>query len=70
MVSDIHWITALITEARKRHAPVTDAVSDRVEELLKGPLSERQLPSGELTYMARTLIAAMVPAAPKAEGMQ
>ncbi len=70
MSSDVHWITALIIEAQKRNPPVTNAVSARLSGLLKGQLSERQLPSGELASLARALIADMVPAPPKVEGTQ
>ncbi len=70
MSNDVRWITARITEARKSHASVTEAVSSRMEELLNGQLSERQLPSTELTIIAKALLADMVPAAPKAEAKQ
>lgn len=59
-----------ITEARRSHSLVTEAVSARMEELLKGELSERQLPPLELTKVARALIEDMVPAPPKAEAKQ
>ncbi len=70
MSNDVQWITARIIEARKLHASATEAVSARIEQLLKGPLSERQLPPTELTRVAGALIADMVPAPPKAEPMQ
>jgi len=41
-----------------------------MDQLLKGLLSERLLPSTELTSVARALIADMVPAPPKAEVKQ
>jgi hypothetical protein len=46
---------------------VTEAASARIESLLKGQLSDRQLTTTELTNVARDLIANMVPAPPKAE---
>ena len=67
MPNDVHWITARIAEARKRHASVTEAVSARIEKLLNGQLSERQVPSAKLTSIATALIADMVPTQPKAE---
>ena len=65
-----HWITTRVTKARKRHPSVTEAVSDRIDQLLAGELSERQLPPTELTSVARALIADMVSAPPKAEAKQ
>ena len=67
MSNDVQWLTARITKARKLHALVTEAVSARITQLLTGQLSERQLSSTELTRIASTLIADMVPALPKAE---
>ena len=61
MSNDQNWITGRITEARKRHPPVTDSVSARMEELLKDQFSERQLSKTELTSVAKELIASMVP---------
>ena len=69
MSNDIDWIAARITEALKVHAPVTEAVSARLEKLLNGQLSERQLRTTELTEVARALIADMVPSS-KAEAKQ
>ena len=70
MSNDVDWITARIAAARKRHASVTEAVSARIEKLLKGPLSERQIPTAELTSIATALIADMAPTPPKAETKQ
>jgi hypothetical protein len=66
MSNDVDWIPARIAEARKLHAPVTEAVSTRLEKLLNGQLSERQLRPKELTDLAKTLIADMV-SSPKVE---
>jgi hypothetical protein len=63
--ADNLWITTRITEARKQHPTVTDAVSSRIEGLLNGQLSERQLPQAELKSIATTLIEDMVPVPPK-----
>ncbi len=70
MSNEIQWITTRVNEARKVHASVTEAVSARIEGLLKGQLSERQLTQKELTGVARTLIADMIHATPKAEATQ
>jgi hypothetical protein len=67
MLSNDPWITTRITEARKHHPLVTDAASDRIEELLNGQLSERQLPQAELKTVAAALIADMIPVPPKAK---
>ncbi|MCK4546488.1 MAG: hypothetical protein KAW17_03510 [Candidatus Eisenbacteria sp.] len=70
MSNDAHWAAARITEARKLHASVTEAVSARIEELLNGQLSERQLRPTELTSVAAALISDMVPPPPKLETKQ
>jgi hypothetical protein len=70
MSNDDHWITTRITKARERHPLVTDAASARIDQLLTGQLSERQLPATELTSVAIALIADMVPASSKAEAKQ
>jgi hypothetical protein len=71
MSNGAHWVTARIAEARKRHASVTEAVATRMEELLSGELSERQLRPAELVHHAKALIVDMAtPAAPKAEAKQ
>lgn len=70
MSNNVRWITARTAEARKRHTAVTEPVSARIEELLNGLLSERQLSPTELTSVAKELIANMVPASPKAETKQ
>jgi hypothetical protein len=67
MSDDVHWITVRVGEAQKLHTSVTEAVSTRVEELLKGQLSKRRLRQTELTTVAMLLIAEMVPSPPKAE---
>ena len=70
MSNDDRWIPTRITEARKDRPLVTAAVAARIDQLLKGQLSERQLPSTELTSVAMALIADMAPAAPKVEANQ
>ena len=67
MSADDHWITTRIIEARKPHPLVTEAVSSRMAELLKGQLTEQQLSQKDLTSVARALIADMGPAPPKTD---
>ena len=56
MFTDDHWITSLVSDARKAHPLVTEAVSARMVELLKGKLGEHQLTSLELANAAKKLI--------------
>ena len=70
MSSDDHWASTLITEARKRHPLVTQAVSARIDQLLQGQLSERQLSSKEVESVAVALVADMVPVSSKAEAKE
>ena len=70
MPNDAQWITTRVTEARKLHPSVTEAVSVRIAQLLMGPLTERQLSPTELAKVASALIVDMVPAPPKAEAKQ
>ena len=65
-----HWITTRITETKQLHPLVTEAVLDRIGQLLKGPLSERQVPAGERKSVAAALITDMVPDLPKAENQE
>ena len=70
MLSDDLRITARITETRKRYPLVTEAVSVRLQELVNGLLSERQLTQVDLRRVAKALIEDMAPASPKAEAEQ
>ncbi len=67
MPTDDLWLTARIADTRKRHSLVTDAVSARIEELLKGQFSERQLTQVQLGDVAKALIGDMAPASQKAD---
>lgn len=66
MSTDDHWIRTRITEVRTRPL-VTEAVSSRIAEVLKGQLSGQQLSQGDLTSLAKALIADMDPTPPKTE---
>ena len=65
MSNEEHWVTTRITAVKEHHPLVTEAVLDRIGQLLRGPLSERQLPPAELKSVAGTLIEDMVPVPPK-----
>ena len=67
MATDDHWIGTRITEARECHPLVTEAVSYRMAQVLKGQLSEQQLSQGDLTILAKALIADMDATPPKTE---
>ncbi len=67
MSTDSSWITTLIAKARKHHPSMPGAVSTRIEGLLDGQLSERQLTPAELKSAAAALIADTVPVPPKAK---
>lgn len=70
MSTDDQWIITIVGKAREIHPSVTEAVSARIDQLLKGPLSERQFPPTELKSVAKALIADMIPVPPKAEAKQ
>ena len=70
MSTDDHWIATRITEARTHHPSVTEAVTSRMGELLKGQLSEQQLSQKDLNSIATALIADMVPAQPETDMKQ
>jgi hypothetical protein len=57
MADGDHLIKARVTEHQKRHDTLDEVVARRMEELLKGQLSERQLSPKELKNMADELIA-------------
>jgi len=65
--TDDHWIGTRITEARICHPLVTEAVSYRMAQELKGQLSEQQLSQGDLTILAKALIADMDATPPKTD---
>jgi hypothetical protein len=67
MPTDDVWISLRITEARKCYPLVTEAVVSRLDGMLRGRLSQRQLPRGELTSIASALIADMVAAPPESD---
>lgn len=65
MLTDDHWITTRITEARTLHPLVTEAVLSQMAELMNGQLRQKQLSHLDLTGVAKALIANMVPAPPR-----
>ena len=64
------WVTVQVAEARKSHTHVTQAVVVRIEELLSGQFTERQLTSADLKDISMRLIEEMVPNAPELDGKQ
>ena len=70
MSNEDHWVTTRITEAKHLHPLVTEAVMARIDQLLKGHLSERPLTPTELKSVATGLIGDTVPDAPKPEAIQ
>ena len=70
MSNDTEWITGRINEAKKLNMSVFPAAPTRLEELLKGQLSERQLTHKELNNVADELIGGMVTASKKLEEKQ
>lgn len=70
MSNDTEWITVRINEAKKLNMSVIPAVPTKLEELLKGILSERQLTPKELISVADELIGVVVTASKKQEGQQ
>ena len=62
MSKDVDWIAAVIERTREQENGLSAAVWTQLEALLRGKLSERQLPSGELATIAKLLIRDVVPA--------
>lgn len=69
MLND-EWVTVQVAEARKSHTDVTQAVVVRIEELLSGQFTERQLTPAELKDISIKLIAEMVSNAPEVDGKE
>lgn len=70
MSTDDHWITARISEALTHHPLVTEAVSSRMAEALKGHLSEQQLSQMDLAKLARAFLTDMASMPPKTDAKQ
>jgi hypothetical protein len=70
MSNEAHWVTDCITEGRKNHVDVTEAVVDRINKLLNRELSEKQLTQTALTKIATALIADMARPQSKAEAQE
>jgi hypothetical protein len=58
-VSDDDWITPLIAKSKAGPILVASHLAGKLEELLRGPLGERELPKGELTSIAKELVASI-----------
>ena len=61
------WIRLRIAQAKADRSLVSQADLARVEELLRGQLSKGEVSRGDLTTLARELIAKMDPGPPEAE---
>lgn len=70
MSDEDSWVTTRITEASNSHPSVTEAVSARMEQLLKAQLGERQLTPANLKRVATELIKDMVTVQPNPEATQ
>jgi len=66
-MSDGDWITQRIAAAKANRPLVTKVVLAQIEQLLRGQLSEGEVPKGELTTVAKDLLAKMAPVPPGAE---
>jgi hypothetical protein len=49
---------------------LTECVTNRLEDLLRGPLIERQLTKAELATIAKELLAGMAPAPSEGQGAE
>lgn len=59
MPDELDWTSAAISKARQQEADVPDVIWAELEALLKGKLSQRPLPPGELASVAMQLIGEM-----------
>lgn len=66
-MNDKDWTDSQVDKASESFKAVTETVKNRLKEMLRGPLQERQLPIGELNKLATVLIADMAPEKAKAE---
>ena len=64
------WVSSLLKAARKNNPLVADGVFDRLESLLKGQISERDLTTTNLKVVAEQLIGDTVPKPPEPEETQ
>ena len=67
MAKDTTWVSVRINQAHVANPSVTNDVLSKLELLLKAQMSEGQVSHKELADIAKTLLAANVPAPPKAE---
>ena len=67
MDSGVHWVSSILKAARKDNPLVADRVFARLENLLEGQLSERDLSPANLKAVANQLIGDTVPTLPETE---
>ena len=65
--SDDQWVSLLIDQARNSNPLVADGVFTRMEFLLKGEISERDMTPTNLKKVAKQLIGDMVSKPPEPE---
>jgi hypothetical protein len=70
MSNDTDWMEHRITEAQKTHTSLHPDVPAILLELLKGPLSERQLTPKELIIVTNKIVGIVIPASTEPEGEQ
>ena len=69
-ISGDQWVSSLLKAARKDNPSVADGVFARLEILLKGQLSEKDLTPTNLKAVATQLIGDTVPNPPEPEETQ
>lgn len=68
--TDNQWVSALLEAAQQNHQLVAGGVFDRLELLLNGQISERDLTPTNLRAVANQLIEDMLPEATASEETQ
>jgi hypothetical protein len=70
LMSNGDWVAQRIASAKADRPLVTQAVLARIEELLRGQLSEGEVSRRDLTTIAKDLLAKMASVPPEAEVSQ
>lgn len=68
MPDDQGWIRTRVSQAGAEYPLLTEPVRTRIEDLLRGPFSERRHTRGELEKIAKELLAGMAPEPSKDQG--
>lgn len=64
------WIPTRVGRAGEGYTLLTECVANRLEDLLRGSLVERQLTKAELATIAKELLAGMAPAPSEGQGVE